>query len=81
MILVADVGDSLLGCTGVEIPGPDRFVSPAYYASLGFAVPASIGVKTVFQDLRPLVIVGDGSFQMTGWRYRPRPGTIWTPSS
>lgn len=66
MILVADVGDSLLGCTGVEIPGPDRFVSPAYYASLGFAVPASIGVKTVFQDLRPLVIVGDGSFQMTG---------------
>ncbi len=66
MVLIADVGDSLLGCTEVEIPGPNRFISPAYYASLGFAVPASIGVKTAFPDLRPLVIVGDGSFQMTG---------------
>ncbi|HZD43959.1 MAG TPA: thiamine pyrophosphate-dependent enzyme, partial [Methanomicrobiales archaeon] len=39
---------------------------PAYYSSLGFAVPASIGVMAARPDLRPLVLVGDGSFQMTG---------------
>lgn len=66
MVLIADVGDSLFGCTEVEVPGPNRFVSPAYYASLGFAVPASIGIKAAFPDQRPLVIAGDGSFQMTG---------------
>jgi TPP-dependent 2-oxoacid decarboxylase len=66
MVLIADVGDSLFGCTEVEAPGPNRFISPAYYASLGFAMPASIGIKAAFPYLRPLVIVGDGSFQMTG---------------
>jgi TPP-dependent 2-oxoacid decarboxylase len=64
--LITDVGDALFGCTEVEVPGPNRFISPAYYASLGFAVPASIGIKAAFPDKRPLVMVGDGSFQMTG---------------
>ncbi|MFA4876352.1 MAG: thiamine pyrophosphate-binding protein [Methanoregula sp.] len=66
MILVADVGDALFGCTEVEVMGPNRFISPAYYASLGFAVPAGIGVKAALPLLRPLIILGDGSFQMTG---------------
>ena len=35
-------------------------------ASLGFAVPASLGVKAALPQLRPLVLVGDGAFQMTG---------------
>ncbi|WP_321507738.1 thiamine pyrophosphate-binding protein [uncultured Methanoregula sp.] len=79
MILVADVGDALFGCTEVEVMGPNRFISPAYYASLGFAVPAGIGIKAAFPALRPLIIIGDGSFQMTGMevstavRYRMDP--------
>lgn len=79
MVLVADVGDALFGCTEVEVPGPNRFISPAYYASLGFAVPAGIGVRAACPDLRPLIVAGDGSFQMTGMevstaaRYRMNP--------
>jgi indolepyruvate decarboxylase len=43
-----------------------EFSSPAYYTSLGYAVPAAIGVQLARPDLRPLVLVGDGAFQMTG---------------
>ena len=48
------------------IRGNTKFLSPAYYASLGFAVPASIGAQLADRTLRALVIVGDGAFQMTG---------------
>ena len=34
--------------------------------SMGFAVPASIGVAMAAKKLRPYVLVGDGAFQMTG---------------
>ena len=43
-----------------------EFIAPAYYMSMGFAVPASIGIATGRPDLRPYVLVGDGAFQMTG---------------
>jgi indolepyruvate decarboxylase len=33
---------------------------------MGFAVPASLGVQLANPKLRPLVLVGDGAFQMTG---------------
>ena len=42
------------------------FLAPAFYASLGFAVPAAIGAQLARPDERPLVLVGDGAFQMTG---------------
>jgi TPP-dependent 2-oxoacid decarboxylase len=34
--------------------------------SMGFAIPASIGVAMSSKKLRPYVLVGDGAFQMTG---------------
>jgi len=43
-----------------------EFLSPAYYTSMGFAVPAGIGAQLAAPGLRPLVLVGDGAFQMTG---------------
>ncbi len=66
MIALADVGDALFAGADLIIRGNTRFLSPAYYASLGFAVTASIGAQLADRTLRPLVIVGDGAFQMTG---------------
>lgn len=63
-IFLADPGDALFG--SIDICSDCRFISPAYYASLGFAVPASIGAQLALPDRRPVVLVGDGSFQMTG---------------
>jgi indolepyruvate decarboxylase len=65
-IVTADVGDALLAGSDLTIPRGGKFLSPAYYLSLGFAVPASIGAQLANQNLRPLVLVGDGAFQMTG---------------
>ena len=33
---------------------------------MGFAVPAALGAQVARPNLRPVVIVGDGAFQMTG---------------
>ena len=66
VIVIADVGDSLFGALDLTIHGQTDFLSPAYYCSMGFAVPAAIGVQLAKPMLRPMVIVGDGAFQMTG---------------
>jgi indolepyruvate decarboxylase len=65
-IVVTDVGDALFGAASFHVHQRNTFLSPAYYASLGFAVPAAIGVQMAKPHTRPLVIVGDGAFQMTG---------------
>jgi len=50
----------------MAIHSETEFLAPAYYASMGFAVPGSLGVQLANSNLRPLVLVGDGAFQMTG---------------
>ena len=65
-VVVADVGDALFGAADLFIRERTEFISPAYYTSMGFAVPASIGAQLANRKLRPLVLVGDGAFQMTG---------------
>src|SRR4029434_10919806 len=65
-IVVVDVGDPIFGRASLFIHRRTEFLGPAYYASMGFAVPAAIGAQLANPSLRPLVIVGDGAFQMTG---------------
>ena len=65
-IVVADVGNALFGASDLLIRHRTEFLGPAYYASMGFAVPAALGAQMARPDLRPLVLVGDGAFQMTG---------------
>jgi len=65
-IVVADVGDSLFASSELVIRGQTEFLSPAYYTSMGFAVPAALGAKMAQPDHRVVVLVGDGAFQMTG---------------
>ena len=60
--VVCDTGDSLFATVDIRA---DVCVGPAYYATMGFAVPGSIGLQAA-SGLRPLVLVGDGAFQMTG---------------
>ena len=64
--VVADIGDAIFGAVGIRSARQAQFIAPAYYMSMGFAVPASIGVSLAAKKLRPYVLVGDGAFQMTG---------------
>ena len=65
-VVVSDVGDCLFGSVDLTIHRKTEFISPAYYTSMGFGVPASIGAQMANPKLRPIVLVGDGAFQMTG---------------
>jgi indolepyruvate decarboxylase len=65
-VVICDIGDSLFGAADLTIHERTEFLSPAYYTSMGFAVPAALGVQMARPTLRPIVIVGDGAFQMTG---------------
>jgi indolepyruvate decarboxylase len=66
MVVVTDVGDCLFGAIDLKIHKRTEFLSPAYYTSMGFGVPGSVGAQMANRSLRPLVLVGDGAFQMTG---------------
>ncbi|MBI3150006.1 MAG: indolepyruvate/phenylpyruvate decarboxylase [Betaproteobacteria bacterium] len=63
MPIASDVGDCLF--TALDIRNTD-LVAPGYYATMGFGVPAGLGLQASTR-LRPLILVGDGAFQMTGW--------------
>jgi len=65
-IVIADVGDALFASSELVIRGQTQFISPAYYTSMGFAVPATLGAKMARQDMKVIALVGDGAFQMTG---------------
>ena len=63
MPVATDTGDCLF--TALEIENTE-LVAPGYYATMGFGVPAGLGVQAATGQ-RPVILVGDGAFQMTGW--------------
>lgn len=63
MPIASDVGDCLF--TAMDM-AQTELVAPAYYATMGPGVPMGFGVEAA-SGRRPLVLVGDGAFQMTGW--------------
>lgn len=69
MAIIADVGDSLFGASDLTVHDSHHFISDAFYLSMGFAVPGALGVKSAKPEIRPIVIVGDGAFQMTGMEF------------
>ena len=63
LLLSADVGDCLFTAMGVN---QAHLAAPGYYASMGFGVPAGLGMQAA-SGRRTVMLVGDGAFQMTGW--------------
>ena len=63
MPIAADIGDCLFTTLDME---NTALVAPGYYATMGYGVPAGLGLQAGGAQ-RPLILVGDGAFQMTGW--------------
>lgn len=61
--VTADLGDCLFAALDIA---DVELLASGYYATMGFAVPAGLGVQAA-TGKRPLILVGDGAFQMTGW--------------
>jgi TPP-dependent 2-oxoacid decarboxylase len=64
-MVVAESGDMMFGGLDLRVPREGLYLAQGFYASMGFAVPAALGAQ-VGCGLRPLVLCGDGGFQMTG---------------
>ncbi len=59
--IAADMGDCLFTAMDMEYT---ELVAPGYYATTGYGVPSGLGVQAA-TGRRPLILVGDGAFQMT----------------
>jgi len=62
--LLLDPGEALFSAVDMRVPTYAH--ASAYYATMGYAVPAALGVGKGDPDRRPVVVVGDGAFVMTG---------------
>jgi indolepyruvate decarboxylase len=63
MPIASDMGDCLF--TAMDF-GYTELVAPAYYATMGPGVPMGLALQ-IASGRRPLILVGDGAFQMTGF--------------
>ena len=61
----AESGDMLFGGLETRMQSGGTYFAQGYYASMGFGVPAAMGAE-IGTGRRPLVLCGDGAFQMTG---------------
>lgn len=62
MPIISDTGDCLFITTKIQT---STIMASAYYATMGFGTPSAIGYA-ITTGKRPLVLIGDGAFQMTG---------------
>jgi indolepyruvate decarboxylase len=75
-VVVAESGDMLFAGVDVRVAGKASYFAQGFYASMGFGVPGAMGVE-LGSGRRPIVLCGDGAFQMTGPEIAqaPRNGT------
>jgi indolepyruvate decarboxylase len=64
-IILADQGTAAFGAAALRLPlGAQLLVQPLW-GSIGYTLPATFGVQTAQPDRRVILIIGDGSAQLT----------------
>ena len=63
--VIAESGDMLFAGLDVRVGRGGGYLAQGYYASMGFGVPGALGSE-LGTGQRPIVLCGDGAFQMTG---------------
>jgi indolepyruvate decarboxylase len=64
-LVVTESGDMLFAGLDVRVGRTGGYLAQGFYASMGFGVPGALGAQ-LGSGIRPLVLAGDGAFQMTG---------------
>lgn len=64
-VVVAEAGDMLFAGIDVRVAGKAAYFAQGFYASMGFGVPGAMGIEMGLGK-RPILLCGDGAFQMTG---------------
>jgi len=65
MVLLAEPGDAFCAAPDFGIEEAENFIVQSYYCSIGYCTPAALGVALARPGKRPVVLTGDGAFQMT----------------
>ena len=65
MVLLAEPGDAFCAALDFNVEESENFIVQAYYSSIGYCTPAALGVAFARPGKRPVVLTGDGAFQMT----------------
>ena len=64
-IVVADQGTSFFGLAGMKFPGGATFLGQPQWGSIGYTLPAAMGAGIACPGRRPILVIGDGSAQLT----------------
>ncbi|GCD43478.1 alpha-keto acid decarboxylase family protein [Streptomyces paromomycinus] len=64
-VLVAEQGTAFYGAQEVPLPVDGRFVGQPLWGSIGYTLPATLGTELAAPDRRSVLVIGDGSLQLT----------------
>ncbi|MFB1046442.1 alpha-keto acid decarboxylase family protein [Streptomyces chrestomyceticus] len=64
-VLVAEQGTAFYGAQEVPLPADGRFVGQPLWGSIGYTLPATLGTELAAPDRRSVLVIGDGSLQLT----------------
>jgi indolepyruvate decarboxylase len=63
--VIAETGDSIFAAADLVMHHDVGFIGQAFYLSIGYALPATLGAALADPSRRPVTLIGDGAFQMT----------------
>ena len=63
--VIAETGDSIFAAADLVLHRDVGLLGQAFYLSIGFALPATLGDAFADPGRRPVALIGDGAFQMT----------------
>ncbi|MDT0469261.1 alpha-keto acid decarboxylase family protein [Streptomyces gibsoniae] len=64
-IVLAELGTSLFGAQGMRLPAGAAFIGQPLWASIGYTLPATLGAQLAAPGRRTVLLIGDGSAQVT----------------
>ena len=64
-VYVADVGQNQLWSCAYHVVKKGRFLTSGGMGTMGYSIPAAMGVKAAFPKKQVVAVCGDGSFQMS----------------
>ncbi|MED0964055.1 alpha-keto acid decarboxylase family protein [Bacillus paramycoides] len=64
-VLIAEQGTPFFGSASIPLPNNTTYVGQPLWGSIGYTLPALLGTQLADLSRRNILIIGDGSFQLT----------------
>ena len=64
-VLIVEQGTPFFGSAAIPLPNNTAYVGQPLWGSIGYTLPALLGTQLANLSRRNILIIGDGSFQVT----------------